>query len=53
MTNLLSVKLSKALSASWNVNLIYDDNVKLFGPNKNSPALQFMSIVGIGLALKF
>ena len=53
MTNLLSVKISKVLSASWNVNLIYDDNVKLFGPNKNSPALQFMSIVGVGLALKF
>jgi Protein of unknown function (DUF3078). len=53
MTNLLSVKISKVLSASWNVDLIYDDNVKMFGVNKNSPALQFMSIVGVGLALKF
>jgi hypothetical protein len=52
-TNLLSVKISKVLSASWNVDLIYDDDVKLFGPNKNSSGLQFMSIVGFGLMLKF
>ena len=53
MTNLFSVKISKVLAATWDVDLIYDDEAKLFGPNKNSPALQFKSVVGIGLQVKF
>ena len=52
-TNILSLKISKVLAATWNVDLVYDDDAKLFGPNKNSPALQFKSIVGIGLQVKF
>lgn len=53
MTNLLAVKLSKVLSATWNVDLIYDDDVRLFGPNHNSPAWQIKSLVGLGLLVKF
>lgn len=53
MSNILNVKLSKILSATWGVDLIYDDDVKLFGPNKTSPALQVKSLVGIGLLVKF
>ncbi len=53
MSNILNVKLSKVLSATWGVDLIYDDDVKLFGPNKTSPALQVKSLVGIGLLIKF
>ncbi len=53
MSNILNVKLSKVLSATWGVDLIYDDDVKLFGPNKTSPALQVKSLVGIGLLVKF
>jgi hypothetical protein len=53
MSNILNVKLSKVLSATWGVDLIYDDDVKLFGPNKKSPALQVKSLVGIGLMVKF
>ena len=52
MTNLLSVKLSKVLSATWSVDMIYDDDAKLFGPNKNAPALQVKSVVGVGLLVK-
>lgn len=52
MTNLLSVKLSKVLAATWSVDMIYDDDVKLFGPNKNAPGLQVKSIVGVGLLVK-
>ena len=52
MTNLLSVNFTKVLAATWNVDLIYDDDVRLFGPAKNSPALQLKSIVGIGLLVK-
>lgn len=53
MSNILNVKLSKVLSATWGVDLIYDDDVKLFGPKKKSPALQVKSLVGIGLMVKF
>ncbi len=53
MTNLLNVKLSRVLSLSWGLDLIYDDDVKLFGPNKNGPRLQVKSLTGIGLLVKF
>lgn len=53
MSNILNVKLSKVLSANWGVDLIYDDDVRLFGKNQRSAALQVKSLVGIGLQLKF
>ena len=52
-TNLLSVKFTKALSVSWNVDLIYDDDVRIFGENADAPATQLKSIVGAGLMLNF
>jgi Protein of unknown function (DUF3078) len=53
MSNILNVKLSKVLSATWGVDLIYDDDVRLFGANQRSAALQVKSLVGIGLLVKF
>lgn len=53
MTNILAIKLSKVLSATWNVDLIYDDDVRLFGPNRNAPRLQVKSLTGLGLQVKF
>lgn len=53
MTNALNIKISKVLSATWSVDLIYDDDVRLFGPNQTSPALQLKSLVGVGLSVKF
>lgn len=53
MTNSLSVKLAKYLSINWNVDMIYDDDVRLFGKDKMSPALQLKSIIGIGLMVRF
>jgi hypothetical protein len=52
MTNLLAVKLSKVFSVTYSLSLIYDDNVKLFGPNHDSPHLQVNSLFGIGLLVK-
>ena len=52
-SNLLSVKLSRILSATWNVDLIYDDDVRLFGKDGKSPAWQLKSLVGLGLLVKF
>ena len=53
MTNIFSVKLSRVLSATWNVDLIYDDDVRIFGDDGTSPALQLKSLVGLGLLVKF
>ncbi len=52
MTNLLTVKLSKLFNVTWAVDMIYDDDAKLFGPNGNSPSLQFKSLIGIGVQFK-
>jgi hypothetical protein len=53
MTNLFAVKLSKYLSATWSLDLIYDDDVKLFGKNHDTPALQVKSLVGVGFLVKY
>lgn len=52
MNNMFSAKLSKILTASLGLNFIYDDDVKQFGPNHNSPALQFQSMLAVGLSVK-
>ncbi|MEO7209736.1 MAG: DUF3078 domain-containing protein [Chitinophagaceae bacterium] len=52
MTNLFAIKLSKVLSATWSLDMIYDDDVRIFGNNQDSPALQLKSLVGVGLLVK-
>lgn len=52
MTNILSAKVAKIVAFSWNVDMIYDDDVKLFGKTNSSPALQLKSIIGVGLQVK-
>ncbi len=53
MSNVLNAKLTKSLAVSWAVDFIYDDDVRLFGKNKTSPALQLKSLVGIGFLIRF
>lgn len=53
MTNIFSFKINKYLSATYNLDIIYDDDVKLFGANKNSPGLQLKSLIGIGFLYQF
>lgn len=48
MTNLFSFKINKFFSATYSLDMIYDDDVRLFGPNKSSPGLQTKSLIGIG-----
>lgn len=48
MTNTVAFKINRYLSATYNLDLIYDDDIRLFGDNKNSPGLQIKSIIGIG-----
>lgn len=53
MSNILSAKLGKVLAVTWSVDIIYDDDVRLFGSGKNSPGTQIKSLVGLGLQVKF
>ncbi len=48
MTNMFTFKINKYFSASYNLDLIYDDKIKIFGPLKTSPGLQLKSVIGIG-----
>ncbi len=48
MTNQIAFKINKYFSATYSLDMIYDDNVRLFGPNHSSPALQTKSLIGIG-----
>jgi hypothetical protein len=53
MNNIFTAKISKVLTASLGLDLIYDDDVKLFGPNHDSPGLQLKSLIAAGLSVKF
>ncbi len=53
MTNTLTAKVAKIIAFSWSLDMIYDDDVKMFGKTNSSPALQLKSIIGVGLQLKF
>ncbi|HEV7332110.1 MAG TPA: DUF3078 domain-containing protein [Flavisolibacter sp.] len=53
MTNVISIKVAKFLTANWNLDLIYDDDVRIFGKEGASPALQVKSLIGAGLQIKF
>ena len=52
-TNVLNVKLTKLLSITWSVDMIYDDDVRLFGKDNNGAALQVKSLIGVGLLARF
>jgi hypothetical protein len=53
MTNLLSANIFKGISANLGLDLIYDDDVRIFGANGTSPATQFRQYFGIGYLKKF
>jgi hypothetical protein len=52
MTNILAVRVFKMLSFNWSFDVIYDDDTRIFGDDKDAPALQLKSIVGAGFQLK-
>jgi hypothetical protein len=53
MTNLFSMNFFKGLSATVGLDLVYDDDVRIFGPESNSPRMQVRQYIGIGYAAKF
>jgi hypothetical protein len=52
-TNLFNFKINRFLAATYSLDMIYDDDVKLFGKYGTSPALQLKSMIGIGFSLPF
>lgn len=52
MTNLLAAKISKIISVTYSLTLIYDDDVRQFGPKNTSAALQVQSLFGAGVLVK-
>lgn len=48
MTNLFTFKIHKNFSATYSLDVMYDDKIRIFGPLKKSPGLQLKSIIGIG-----
>ena len=53
MTNLFAAKISKILAVTYSLTLIYDDDVRQFGPSGTSAGLQLQSLFGVGLLVKF
>lgn len=53
MSNYLNFKINKFISASYSLDLIYDDDVRLFGPLGTSPGLQVKSMIGVGFSMPF
>lgn len=52
-TNAIVMKVNKWLGVTYNLDLIYDDDVRQFGPNENSPGTQIRSLLGVGITTKF
>jgi hypothetical protein len=52
-TNLIAMKVNKYLLVTYSFDLIYDDDVRQFGPNSNVAAAQLRSMLAIGFAAKF
>jgi hypothetical protein len=52
-TNLIAMKVNKYIAVTYSFDLIYDDDVRQFGPNSNRPATQLRSLLGIGVQAKF
>ncbi len=52
-TNTFNMTVNKWMQVTYNFDLIYDDDVRQFGPTKSSPAAQLRSLLAIGVSAKF
>ncbi|HVG41892.1 MAG TPA: DUF3078 domain-containing protein [Chitinophagaceae bacterium] len=52
-TNNVSMSINKWLKAIYSFDVVYDDDVKLFGASKNKAATQLKSVLGIGVGVSF
>lgn len=52
-TNAIVMKVNKFLSVTYNLDLIYDDDVRQFGPDNKSAGTQIRSLLAVGFSAKF
>ena len=52
LTNFFSFKINRYFSATYNLDLIYDNDVRIFGEQGTSPGLQMKSLIGLGFNMK-
>jgi hypothetical protein len=52
-SNLIAMKFGRYLNVTYALDLIYDDDVRQFGPNRSSAAAQLRSLLAIGFSIKF
>lgn len=52
-TNVFNLRVNRWILVNYNFDLIYDDDVKLFGPMRNKAATQLRSQLGVGVTAKF
>ena len=52
-TNRIDMKVNKWLMVTYNFDLIYDDNVRMFGKSKMGSGTQLNSMLGVGVSAKF
>jgi len=51
-TNAIVMKVNNWLNVTYNIDVIYDDDIRQFGPNKNAARTQYRSLLGVGLATR-
>lgn len=51
-TNIVALKVNKWLTVTYNLDMIYDDDVRIFGDNGTSPALQLKSLLSVGFSAR-
>jgi len=51
-TNVINFSISKILTATYSIDMIYDDDTRIFGKNGDNAALQVKSLIGLGLLIK-
>ena len=51
-TNVLTLKVNKFLNVTYNFDLIYDDDVRIFGPNGDAARTQIKSLLAVNFTTK-
>lgn len=51
-SNSLFMRVNNWIQVTYGLDIVYDDDVKIFGTNKNRPATQMRSLLGLGVVAR-
>ena len=51
-TNIIGMKINKYLTVTYNFDLIYDADIKAFGPNNDESGIQLKSLLSVGFSAR-